>query len=129
MKYKIIITLFAATFFLAQCATHKKLSYEFPEKMSETVRAQFKKECDKGKILYDINCAKCHNAIVKGKQVIPDFNPEQIKGYEIRVSNAQHEATMPDELVTAEELGLIATFLSYKTKSGYAMTKKVNKVL
>jgi hypothetical protein len=40
-----------------------------------------------------------------------------LKGYEIRVSNAQREENMPDEKVTAEELGLISTFLLYKKKN------------
>jgi mono/diheme cytochrome c family protein len=119
MKRKTITGLFVIIILLAQCTTQKKLVYTFPEGMSEPVREQFAKECDKGKVLYDINCAKCHNATVKGKQVIPDFTSDQIKGYELRVSNAQHEANMPDELVTAEELGLISTFLNYKPKSGY----------
>ncbi len=112
---------------LSACAMQQKLAepaYAFPDAMAPTVRAEFAKACDKGKVLYQINCAKCHN-VKKGKQeLIPDFSPDQIKGYEIRVSNAQHEKNMPDELVTAEELALIATFLQYKGRSGVPVAKQ-----
>ncbi len=94
-----------------------KVAYEFPAAMKEEIKTEFIKLCDKGQILYQINCAKCHNSTIKGKEIIPDFTPEQLKGYEIRVSNAQHEANMPEELVTPEELSLISTFLTYKKKT------------
>ena len=96
---------------------NKKVAYEFPAAMGETVRAEFAKQCDKGLVLYQINCGGCHNQKVKGKELIPDFTPDQIKGYEIRVTNEKHENSLPDERVTAEELGLISTFLTYKKKN------------
>lgn len=98
----------------------KKVKYDFPEAMSDEVREGFTKICDKGQILYNINCAKCHNIKIKGKSVIPDFSPSQLKGYELRVSNAQHENSMDDTMVTAEELGMISTFLTYKRKNSNA---------
>jgi mono/diheme cytochrome c family protein len=106
-----------AVLFTACVSQQQAITYSFPEAMAEPVRTEFTKVCDKGKILYDINCAGCHN-IRKGKrQLIPDFTPEQLKGYELRVSNAQHEENMPDEKVTAEELSYISTFLLYKKKN------------
>ncbi len=95
--------------------------YEFPAAMSERVRTEFKKQCDKGAALYAATCAGCHNKKVKGRIVIPDFSPEQIKGYEMRVMNRQHEEALPDDMITPEELGLISTFLTYKKKSGVAV--------
>ncbi len=53
----------------------------------------------------------------KEKKVIPDFNADQLKGYELRLTNSQHEKKLTDESVTAEELGLIMTFLNYKEKN------------
>ena len=94
-----------------------KPSPEFPKEMAASVQAGYLELWEKGKVLYEINCAKCHNTVVKNRFVIPDFTAEQIKGYEIRVMNPQHEATMPDERVTAEELVLISTFLQYKKKN------------
>ena len=113
-----LMSLLAGILLLAACVSQQQsTTYSFPEAMKEPVRLEFTKVCDKGKVLYDINCAGCHN-IKKGKrQLIADFTPEQLKGYELRVSNAQHEENMPDEKVTAEELSLISTFLLYKTKN------------
>ena len=117
MKFKISFFL-ACLLYLAACVSQQKtIAYSFPEAMTEPVRMEFAKVCDKGKVLYDINCAGCHNIKKGKKQLIPDFTPEQLKGYELRVSNAQHEENMPDEKVTAEELSLISTFLLYKTKN------------
>ncbi len=117
MKYlKIIYLLFVAVI-LQQCHSQKELVYEFPEAMLPHVKVMFAERCEKGKILYDLTCAKCHNSKVKGKIIIPDFKPEQLTGYTLRVQNAQHETNMPDTLVTEEELGIIMTFLSYKKKN------------
>jgi hypothetical protein len=90
--------------------------YKVIEK-SETVKAGFMQQCDKGQILYEINCGGCHTKTVRGKKVIPDFSPEQLKGYELRLTNSQHENKLTDESMTAEELGLIMTFLNYKKKN------------
>ena len=118
MKWKILVAIVAVIVSLSACAVSQaKVIYEFPEAMSENVRSEFLKLCEKGKILYDLNCAQCHNIKKGRKELIPDFTPEQLKGYELRVSNAQHEENMPDEKVTAEELGLISTFLLYKKKN------------
>lgn len=108
----IVVVLFTA------CVTSQPpVTYSFPEAMAEPVKNEFTKVCDKGRILYDINCAGCHNIKKGRRELIPDFTPEQLKGYELRVSNAQHEENMPDEKVTAEELSLISTFLLYKKKN------------
>jgi hypothetical protein len=117
MQFK-LLSVAAALILLSACAVSKAtVEYEFPNEMVEPVRTEFLKICEKGKILYDINCAQCHNIKKGRKEIIPDFTPDQLKGYEIRISNAQHEENMPDEKVTAEELGLISTFLLYKKKS------------
>lgn len=118
MQYK-ILSLLAGIMLMTACISQRQVSvaYSFPEAMSEPVKTEFTKVCDKGKVLYDINCAGCHNFKKGRRQMIPDFTPEQLKGYELRVSNAQHEENMPDEKVTAEELSLISTFLLYKKKN------------
>ncbi len=115
MKSKILIG-FGLVFFVA-CASQRKVTYDFPPAMAANIKVQFVEQCDKGKILYDMNCARCHNTKVKGKTIIPDFSEEKLVGYAIRNSNKRHETSMPDTIVTAEELGLIMTFLTYKTKN------------
>jgi hypothetical protein len=100
----------------AEKKSSKKL-YEFPDAMAPAVQVEFAKQCDQGLALYNIACAKCHNQIVKGKTIIPDWTSAQLVGYELRVLNQKHETGIPEENVTAEELGLIMTFLTYKKKN------------
>lgn len=88
-----------------------------PEAMLPHVKVEFAKRCEKGKILYDINCAKCHDTGKGRKKITPDFKPEQLTGYTLRTANARHESSMPDSLVSEEELGIIMTYLGYKKKN------------
>jgi len=99
------------------CMAQKKIPYEFPPAMLEPVKVEYTKLADKGQVLWNINCASCHNTKVKGKVIVPDFSPEQLKGYELRVANPEHESGIPETAVTAEELGLIMIFLQYKKKN------------
>lgn len=119
---KVHIVILASILFLIACKTQyqAKPKYDFPPAMAANIRENFTKICDQGAILYDKNCAHCHNSKVKGKTVIPDFTEEKLVGYTIRVANKKHEASMPDTLVSAEELGLISTFLMYKVKNKLA---------
>jgi hypothetical protein len=116
--FKKITTLsFVTVCIMLACTAQKKAQYELPEEMLPHIKVEYKKRCDQGKILYDMSCGKCHTKKVRGKEIIPDFNPDQLTGYTLRVSNARHESSMPDSLVSEEELGIIMTFLSYKKKN------------
>lgn len=117
---KLIILSFAIITILLtfdQCTSQKKIQYDLPEAMAPNIKADYLKQCEKGRILYEINCAGCHTKKVNGKRIIPDFKPEQLVGYELRISNPSHESGIPETNVSAEELGLIMTFLSYKRKN------------
>ena len=109
---------------LVACTAQKEVMYELPDAMLPHVRVEYVKRCDQGKILYDINCGGCHSSKKGRKEIIPDFRPEQLTGYTLRVSNARHESSMPDSLVTEEELGIIMTFLNYKKKNTVQMEIK-----
>lgn len=109
---------------LIACTAQKEALYELPDAMLPHVKVEYRKRCDKGEILYKMNCAPCHTTKVKRKEIIPDFKPEQLTGYTLRVSNAQHEKNMPDTLVTEEELGIIMTFLNYKKKNPESVKQK-----
>lgn len=97
--------------------TPAKIPYVLPDAMAEPIRAEFTKQCDKGQALYNLTCAGCHNQRQDGKTIVPDWPTEKLIGYELRVMNPQHESGLPDEHVTAEELGYIMTFLMYKKKN------------
>jgi hypothetical protein len=121
---KLIVTIFillSGIYSLKVFATDKKEKtaalYEFPDAMAQPVRTQFLVLCEKGRILYDISCGKCHNTKVNGKIIIPDFTIEQLGAYSIRVANQKHEMNVSEENVSAEELALITTYLTYKKKN------------
>lgn len=120
MKKNVIVVFAAASMMAVACASQKKavVTYTFPDQMLAHVKTEYTKMCEKGQILYELNCAKCHNVVVKRKEIIPDFDPDRLIGYEIRVTNETHESELPDEQVTPEELEYIMTFLNYKTKTG-----------
>jgi mono/diheme cytochrome c family protein len=123
MKKKFIYLLIFCSALIVACSTTKQ-TYLFPKEMTPTVQASYTEICDKGKVLYDINCAGCHTTKKWGKEFIPDFTPEQLESYQIRVANAIHEPIMNDEQIPAEELGMIMTFLTYKPKSGITVVHK-----
>ncbi|MDX2191229.1 MAG: hypothetical protein SFY32_15350 [Bacteroidota bacterium] len=95
-----------------------KVSYDFPKAMSESTKKAFFEQSEKGRILYEMSCAGCHNFKVKRNEYIPDFTPNQLSGYVLRVLNTEHEMGIPEEKITSEDMGLIMTFLTYKTKHG-----------
>lgn len=104
---------------IVRCAVQKNIEPDFPKEMLPQVKVEYAKQYDKGQILYNINCAKCHTKKEGRKFSVPDFSQDQLRGYELRIVNAQHESSMPDSLVTEEELGIIMTFLLYKTKNKF----------
>lgn len=114
---KKIALLILSSCVLIKCTSTKKAEYDFPAQMLPHVKVAYTDQCDKGQALYKTNCAKCHSYKVKGKTYIPDFKPEQLVGYTLRITNPRHEASLTDTLITTEELGLIMTFLSYKKKN------------
>ncbi len=115
LKLSLFSICFSALIF--SCAVQKRIEPEFPEAMLPHVKVEYAARYEKGQILYDINCGRCHTTIIARKKIVPDFKQEQLKGYELRIANAQHESNMPDSLVTEEELGIIMTFLMYKKKN------------
>lgn len=105
-------------FITAACSVQKYIEPDFPEAMLPHVKAEYAQRYEKGQILYNMNCATCHTTKSGRKYIVPDFHPDQLRGYVLRVANTEHENNMPDSLVSEEELGIIMTFLSYKKKNG-----------
>lgn len=117
MYLRSFIILFCIAFFIDACTAQKKITYEFPDAMSEPVQAEYTRLCEKGRVLYEINCASCHTKRVKGKMILPEFTQEQLGAYSIRIANATHEEKVSEERVSAEELTLITYFLTYSKKT------------
>ncbi len=115
--YRITGVALGLVLLLMHCTSQKKITYEFPAAMKDPVKQEYLKLCEKGRVLYELNCAGCHSVAVKGRKVIPDFSVEQIEAYTLRISNPQHEKGLPEETITAEELVLVTTFLTYKKKA------------
>jgi mono/diheme cytochrome c family protein len=52
----------ALVFAVAACVTQPKLQYyEFPSDITDEARTGNLKNIEKGRVLYNLNCAKCHN--------------------------------------------------------------------
>lgn len=116
MKRVFLYALGLSTILMA-CLSQKQPEADFPTAMLPHVKEEYAKRFEKGRVLYELNCAACHTTKKGRKKVVPDFKPEQLRGYALRVANAQHESQMPDSLVSEEDLGIIMTFLSYKKKN------------
>lgn len=121
------ITLILLAFIYISCATQKPVAYEFPAEMSAAIKTDYMNQCEKGRILYEINCAGCHTHGKGRKTQLPGFTEAQLQGYHIRGGNVSHETKVSEERVNAEELTYIVTFLSYRSKNKEnTYTPKIN---
>jgi hypothetical protein len=115
MRAMIIVAVVAL---LVTCtSTRKEILYELPAEMMPHVKTHYSQQCDKGYVLWNKNCSRCHDQRKDGKKIIPDFKPEQLTGYTLRTQNKRHETNLPDSLVSEEDLAIIMTFLTYKKKN------------
>lgn len=123
ISFRTSVILFSSLLFICMlaCKTPKPVYYELPVEMLEPVKKEYTKICDKGRTLFELNCAGCHVTKKKGKEIIPDFSAKQLEAYGIRAANPTHESRVSEEQVNAEELSAILTYLSYKTKSNVPM--------
>ena len=99
-------------------------THDFPQEMNASVKEAYLKLFEKGRILYEINCAKCHNTTVKGVEVMPEFTKEHLAQYELRLQNPKHEEELTEMRVNAEELQQITIFLTYYKKIEPVVAKK-----
>ena len=116
IKSSIIICL-ASIVVVSACTSQKKIEYVFPDAMAKPIQEEYAKMSEKGRVLYELNCASCHTKKINGKMVIPDFTEEQMGAYSIRIANEIHEDKVSEARVSAEELNLITYFFTYKKKN------------
>ncbi len=114
----VIAAFFCTILFLVACVTQPKLQfYDFPEDITEEAKTSNLKTIERGRILYELNCAKCHNKKEKGKILLPDFTNDQLDMYKIRIKNEQHVNALPEDRITIDELESIQFFFAYKKPS------------
>lgn len=116
-QYRLSSIILGLSLVFSQCKSKQVVYYELPAEMSSDVRTAVQAQCEKGLVLYRLNCAKCHSDTVKGKEVIPDFSPEQLSNYEFRFANKKHEDNLNETQLTQDELVCIIAFLTYKKKN------------
>ncbi len=117
MKYAVIMVALSVSFLVVKCSSYKAVSYDYPEDITEAGKKDFVVNFEKGRVLYKITCANCHNSVVDGKTYIPDFSLPQLMDYEIRVQYPAHSEDLKESNMTPLELDLIVDFLRYKKKN------------
>ncbi len=87
--------------------------------MNPSVLPNFLERYNKGKALYKIICADCHNKKVNGKTIIPDFTPVQLDTYQhnFRQKNKEHGEKLTEKTMSENELDYIIYYLTYKKKN------------
>lgn len=122
MKLKLCLGI-AGTMLLGSCFVQKQpqVLYVFPDEMRDDVKTQYIAMWEKGKILYEVNCSRCHNQVVGRKTIIPEFTEEQLATYEVRIADPEHEMSLSETKVNAEELSLITVFLTFREHDSVAL--------
>lgn len=116
MTYRLLLLFFFGLIAsLFSCMMQPKIQYfDLPEGIAEEARLENLKMIEKGRILYNINCAKCHNKKQNGRIILPDFTHAQLDAYTIRIKNEVHAGAIPESRITPEELEAIQLFFAYK---------------
>ena len=118
LKPFIVLTCITGLVLLQQCANQKSPAIDYPPDMVADSQRVFAQHFEKGEILYRLNCAKCHDTLVDGRKVVPDFSLPQLLDYEMRFQYASHENRLREVDVSIAELDDIQHYLRYKKRSG-----------
>lgn len=129
MKKEVLFILILIAAIISKSVAQKKVAkavytHEFPVEMKADIKEAYVKLFEKGRILYEINCARCHNTVVKGIEVMPEFTKEHLAQYELRLQNPKHEEELTEMRVNAEELQHITIFLTYYKKVNTSVVNK-----
>lgn len=125
MKIKItLLFIISLTLVIANCKTQKpksqeEVQFDYPDNMTLTdaEKKEFAKKITKGKALYEMTCAKCHNKMVNGISTIPDFSLPQLMDYEMRIQYPSHQDRLSESNINAEELDIVVLFLRCRKKN------------
>lgn len=86
--------------------------------MTEAQKKEFISNFEKGIVIYNTICASCHNKLVNGVMVVPDFSLPQLMDYEMRIQYPSHEDRLKETNLSALELDNVVHYLRYKKLSG-----------
>lgn len=96
----------------------KEPIFDYPDYVTtDTGRASFLKEFNKGRIIYKQTCAKCHNVNKNGKLYYPDFSIPQLIDYEMRIQYPAHGDELKETNLSPLEFDQVVLFLQYKKKN------------
>jgi hypothetical protein len=110
-----IFIFFIITAGLFGCVTQAKIQYyDFPSDIAEEAKIANAKMLEKGKVLYNENCATCHNKKIKNRIYLPDFSTDQLDSYIIRIKNEVHVKKLPESKITIAEIEAVQFFFTYK---------------
>lgn len=124
---RLILLLFCCgPFILSAISVDRKPRKEkpatFPPGLTDSARALFIEQFERGQALYTLHCAECHDREVAGRTVIPDFSLPQLLDYEMRMQYPEHGQRLNTTNVSAEELDAIQAFLQYRERSGVPLS-------
>ncbi len=110
---------------IAQKAPKKAVyTHDLPPNMTPEIKKAYVDLFDKGKVLYEINCSKCHDSVSNGVLCMPAFTKEHLASYNLRIQSPEHEESLSETRVNAEELQNIMIFLTYYKRIDQAGKKK-----
>ncbi len=118
MKRSLFVMLIVLLCIVAACSYEKKLGIDMPQGFSKERKGQLLQQFAEGKKAYITHCARCHNKIIDGKEIIPDISFQQADTYKVRFANNKHKAELGTESVTEQDLDMIVIFFTYKKESG-----------
>lgn len=114
----LLLAIIAFVAVTSRCTSQKEPAYDPPPNTAGDSAAAFAEHWRKGKVLYALNCAGCHDTLVNGRKVVPDFSLPQLLDYEMRYQYPAHDDRLREVDVSIAELDDIQVYLQYKKRSG-----------
>ncbi len=99
------------TLSFAACAYPKEGEYLVPRDYVVKDRKDYISQFKIGRLVYEENCAKCHNKEIDGKIYEPRFVAAQLESYIIRVKPPAHRGNLPATALSDDEIKKVILYL------------------
>ena len=116
MSRKFALLLVFTTILLTDCAVHRKSVYVYPEGTSKTNENQIFEVCEKGRILYELHCSKCHGMFTRKKDGFPNFDARQINSYIAKALTRDPKNHAAAANMDQDQLNEIFMFLHFRKR-------------